>query len=127
MHFGITHDLDFLAISLDIVKDEVISLSTDVGDTAADIGGFFEELAILFDLGIVCVDELGEGEFLVKFVGVDFGVVLGLERKDFFGSVLVIFGGVQNFFFLDFFRLVGLTSETGGFLGSFLLGDLLSF
>lgn len=65
----VTHDLEPLSITLQIVKDKVLSLSSDVGDSTGQRNSLFEELAFLAGW-VILRDELRNGDADVELMRV---------------------------------------------------------
>ena len=61
MIVNVTHYLESLSITLQIVKDKVLSLSSDVGDSTRQRNSLFEELAFLAG-GVILGDEFRNGD-----------------------------------------------------------------
>lgn len=106
----VSHNLDFEGGSLEVVEDEVVSLFTNICDTASNASAFLQKGSFFLNHSLILLDEFVNLELLVKFMGVTQIVVFSLKISNFSCSVFIIFGRVNDLLLLLLFFLLGLIS-----------------
>lgn len=82
VQLGVGHDLEFAIVALQVIKDEVLALGTDVGDAASDRSGAFEEDTLFDTLLIVFLLKVVKLELDIELVRIAKLTVLILKSKD---------------------------------------------
>lgn len=115
MVVDVTHNLKSFSITLQIIKDEVLSLGPNVGDSTSQRNSLLKELAF-FTGWIIFSNKLRKSNANVELVWVRVCLRGLFELIDHIGSVLIVLSWIKDDLFLLFLLLF-----------SFLLGLLFSF
>jgi hypothetical protein len=119
--------LESLSFSLQVVKHEALSLSSDVGDSACQWGRLFEEFSILAQR-VEFSNEVRNVHGNVELVWLRVSIRWFLKFIDHVRSIFIILGWVKNDLFLLILLLFGVLFDLlFGLLFSFLSGESFLF